>query len=118
MLSTTSRHRQQKHRQLSLLLVLLHLLRATSPKNLLEAKQAATERQRQRIKENKFVKKISKIIPAAWLGGASSSSSSSRGKYKPAPPASGYDDATGGFGGGGEGAGSSAAGPPGVGKKE
>lgn len=43
MLSTTSRHRQQKHRQLSLLLVLLHLLRATSPKKLFRG-QAGRDR--------------------------------------------------------------------------
>lgn len=83
-----------------------------------EAKQAATERQRQRVKENKFVKKISKIIPAAWLGGGGASSSASRGKYKPAPPASGSDDATGGFGGGGEGSAGFSAMPPGAGKRE
>ena len=88
-----------------------------------EAKQAATERQSLHVKENRFLKKITKIIPASWLGnggGGTSSSPSSRGKYKPAPPASGADDATGGFGGGGGSSPASAfaAGPPGVEKKE
>lgn len=129
----------------SLLLLLLSPLtshRLTTTKNALfshsspplphpvspEAKQAATERQRQHVKESKFIKRISRLVPASWLsgnGGNGGSSDASRGKYKPAPPASGSEDATGGFGGGGGGSGSgsgsgvgAAAGPPGVEKKE
>jgi hypothetical protein len=83
-----------------------------------EAKQAAAERQRQHVKENRFLKKITKIIPASWLGNGDDEVP--RGKYKPAPPASASDDATGGFGGGGGSSSASAfaAGPPGVEKKE
>lgn len=93
-----------------------------------EAKQAETERQRQKFKESKLVQKLSRLVPKAWIdraggssggggSGGSGGGSSNRGKYRPAPPAAASEDATGGFGGGGGSSSGGSAGPP-VAKKE